>query len=277
MINKLITLSTDSFTAHEPLPMASLKSNAATQMDLEYLSRIGMILYLAQATRPDIMYAVNYLARFAMGTDHSHWGALNHLIAYVRTTKDCKIIIDSVGKRKKMKIYVDANWGGEGWRSQHWYCGFLMGSMISWNSKRESCVAASTCQAQYMALSFGEREALWLLHNIEVVVGQIVPTILLDNQSAVKIAGNVGSRKKSRHIEREFHIINELIVMKKVSLEWVPTRSQLVDIFTKALGRIKLQTFIDAMHGLWGCLLNKNSGTIQKYSEYAYTNHDNCK
>ncbi|MBW0577633.1 hypothetical protein O181_117348 [Austropuccinia psidii MF-1] len=50
LINKLISMSTNNFTADEPLPMANLELNAATQMDREYLSRIGMILYLAQAT-----------------------------------------------------------------------------------------------------------------------------------------------------------------------------------------------------------------------------------
>ncbi|MBW0530556.1 hypothetical protein O181_070271 [Austropuccinia psidii MF-1] len=129
-------------------------STKAAQMDKQYLSKIGMIFYLAQATRPDIMYAVDYWARFVMNTDESHWRALNHLINYIRTTKEQELVISSSRKKKDMKIYVDANWGGEGWRLQHGYCGFLMGSLVMWNSKRQSCISASTCQAEYMALSF---------------------------------------------------------------------------------------------------------------------------
>ncbi|MBW0479252.1 hypothetical protein O181_018967 [Austropuccinia psidii MF-1] len=159
-----------------------------------------------------------------MNTDESHCRALNHLISYIRTTRDQELVINSAGKTNGMKMYVDANWG-EGWRSQHGFCGFLMGSLVIWNS---------TCQAEYMALSFGAKEALWLLRNIEGVTGPIVPTILSDNQSAVKIAGNAGSRKRSRHIEREFHIINELIVKKRVRLEWVDTKNQLADIYKKS-------------------------------------------
>ncbi|MBW0538569.1 hypothetical protein O181_078284 [Austropuccinia psidii MF-1] len=259
LINKLLSTCNNNFTAHEPLPKDNLISNRANQMDKQYLSKIGMILYLAQATRPDIMYAVNYLARFAMNTDESHWKALNHLINYIRTTKEQELIINSKGKTKDMKVYVDANWGGEGWRSQHGYCGFLMGSLVMWNLKRQSCIAASTCQAEYMVLSFGAKEALWLLRNVEGVTGHIRPTILSDNQSAVKIAENAGSRKNSRHIAREFHIINELVVNKKVNLEWVKTRHQLADIFTKSLGRVKIQSFIEAMGGLWGGVLKNNS------------------
>ncbi|MBW0548619.1 hypothetical protein O181_088334, partial [Austropuccinia psidii MF-1] len=61
-INKLLLTCDNNFMAHEPLPMDSLILNKATQMDKQYLSKIGMMLYLPQATRPDIMYAVNYLA-----------------------------------------------------------------------------------------------------------------------------------------------------------------------------------------------------------------------
>ncbi|MBW0537727.1 hypothetical protein O181_077442 [Austropuccinia psidii MF-1] len=263
LINKLTSNSNNGFTAYEPLPQERLQSNKAVQMDRAYLSKIGMILYLAQATRPDIMYAVNYLARFAMNADESHWRALNHLISYIRTTKDQELVINSTKKEEGMKIYVDANWGGEGWRSQHGYCGFLMGSLVMWNSKRQSCIAASTCQAEYMALSFGAKEALWLLRNMEGVTGPITPTILSNNQSA----GNASSQKKSRHIEREFHIINELVVKKKVNLGWVDTKHQLADIFTKNLRRIKIKLFIEAMGGLWGGVLKEYAGTLETDNE----------
>ncbi|MBW0539441.1 hypothetical protein O181_079156 [Austropuccinia psidii MF-1] len=207
-----------------------------------------MILYLVQATQPDIIHSFNYLARFEMKTEESHWRALNHLVNYIKTTRNQELVLHSNRRREEMKIYVDANWGGEGWRSQHGYCGFLMGFLVIWNSRRKSCIVASTFQAEYMALSFRVKEALWLFHNIEEVTGLIRPTILSDNQ----LAGNAGSRKKSRHIKREFHIINELVVNRKVNMEWVDTKHQLVDIFTKGLGKINIQPFIKAMSGLWG-------------------------
>ncbi|MBW0530704.1 hypothetical protein O181_070419 [Austropuccinia psidii MF-1] len=131
-----------------------------------------------------------------MCTDESHWRALNHLINYINKTRSQELVLRSNGKKEEMKIYVDTNWGGEGWRSQHGYCGFLMGCLAMWNSRRQSCIAALKCQEEYMALSFGAKEALWLLRKVEEVTGTIKPTILLDNQSAVKIVGNAGSRKK---------------------------------------------------------------------------------
>ncbi|MBW0466166.1 hypothetical protein O181_005881 [Austropuccinia psidii MF-1] len=214
------------------------------------------------------MYADNSLARFAINTNKLHWRALNHLFNYIRTTRDQELVINSNGRIEDMKIYADTNLGGEGWRLQHGYCGFLMGLLVKWNSKRQSCILASTCQAEYMALSFGERGGLWLLHNMEEVTGPITPKILSDNQLAVKIVGNIGRREKSRHIKREFHIINELVVNRKVNLEWVDTKHQLADIFTKSLRRIKIQPFIKAMGGLWGGVLKEVSRTLDIDNEY---------
>ncbi|MBW0496781.1 hypothetical protein O181_036496 [Austropuccinia psidii MF-1] len=133
LIDKLLSTGQNKFTLYEPLPQENLQSSKAAQMDKEYSSKIGVILYLAQATRPDIMYAVNHLVRFAMNTDKSHWRALNPLINYIRMKKDWELVINSNQKKEDMQVYVDTNWGGEGWRSHHSYCGFLLGSLVMWN------------------------------------------------------------------------------------------------------------------------------------------------
>ncbi|MBW0486136.1 hypothetical protein O181_025851 [Austropuccinia psidii MF-1] len=83
LIDKVISLKRSSVTARSPLPMnCNLVLNTLSEMDKEYLKRIGMILYISQGSRPDIAYAVNYLARFSMGTDTTHWDALEHLALY---------------------------------------------------------------------------------------------------------------------------------------------------------------------------------------------------
>ncbi|MBW0483648.1 hypothetical protein O181_023363 [Austropuccinia psidii MF-1] len=82
LIDKLTGLNPSNVTSKSPLPVdCKLESSPALNMDKPYLKRIGMLLYIAQASRPDIAYAVNYLARFSMNTNKSHWKALEHLIA----------------------------------------------------------------------------------------------------------------------------------------------------------------------------------------------------
>ncbi|MBW0540467.1 hypothetical protein O181_080182 [Austropuccinia psidii MF-1] len=250
---KLITKVCDShpgnITTEQPLPEMNLESGPANILDKEYLSRIGMLLYLAQATRPDIMFSVNYLARFSMNTSTKHWTALNHLIDYVRGTQEKALTISSEIGNDKLQMYVDANWGGEASRSQHGYIGFLWGSPVAWNSRRQTCVASSTCQAEYMALSFAARAGMWISQAIGIAMPGLIPTLLSDNRAAIRIAENSGSRKNSRHIQREFHLVNELIIKNQVTITWVDSKNQKADIFTKRLGKLKVKKFNDDIFG----------------------------
>ncbi|MBW0587642.1 hypothetical protein O181_127357 [Austropuccinia psidii MF-1] len=98
-----------------PLPIiCKLESNPATNMDKPYLKRIGILLYIAQASRPDIAYAVNYLAIFSMNTNAAHWQALENLIGYMRETRNLGILIAEYNSSPAISCYVDPNWGGEG-------------------------------------------------------------------------------------------------------------------------------------------------------------------
>ncbi|MBW0495740.1 hypothetical protein O181_035455 [Austropuccinia psidii MF-1] len=257
LIKKLIEAIDIQLTVSQPLPDIKLESSPASQIDHHYLSAIGMMLYLAQATQPDVMYAVNYLARFAMNDQHNIWKALKHLVDYINTTKHQTLKIGVDNTRRDMEVYIDANWGGEGSRSQHGFCSILYSTMVACNSKRQSCIASSTCQAEYVVLSFAAREVLWLASNLEDMIGHQCPVLLLDNKSAIQIEINSNSKKKSRHIQRQFNIINELVVGQKVKINWIATTEQMADIFTKAQGKIKTNQFRGCMECLWGCVLRR--------------------
>ncbi|MBW0538998.1 hypothetical protein O181_078713 [Austropuccinia psidii MF-1] len=116
IIAKVINLSPSNLVAKSPLPTnCQLESNfSCNNMDKPYLKWIGMLLYIAQESRPDIAYAINYLERFYLSTHHSHWNAINHLIAYLKSTKNVAILISKQNQLLEMNFFVDANWGGQG-------------------------------------------------------------------------------------------------------------------------------------------------------------------
>ncbi|MBW0506564.1 hypothetical protein O181_046279 [Austropuccinia psidii MF-1] len=215
-----------------------VSNSSLSTMDKPYLKRIGILLYIAQASRPDIAYAVNYLARFSLGTDQSHWTALEHLIAYLRGTKDMGILINKNNKSRNFECFVDANWGGEGNRSTHGV------NPIAWQSKRQTTIAPSTAQAEYMALSFAARETLWIYHLLFTILKTPIPTLFSDNKTAIGISTQSMNRKQTRHLIRDFNIINEYIAVGKLQLRWISTNEQLGDVMTKPLGRIKHTEFV---------------------------------
>ncbi|MBW0514869.1 hypothetical protein O181_054584 [Austropuccinia psidii MF-1] len=162
-------------------------------MDIPYLKRIGILLYIAQGSRPNITYTVNYLARFSLGTDSSHWEALEHLIAYLRYTINIGIYISNEHPENKIECYVDANWGGEGDRSSHGFILFHNKNPIAWQSKRQVTVASSTCQAEYMALSFASKECLWMANLFHPILAVTTPIIYSNNKTSVYIALDVAN------------------------------------------------------------------------------------
>ena len=54
----------------------SPKSNTETaaMKDMPFQEAVGCLMYLAQSTRPDILYAVNMLSRFNKNPGQKHWG-----------------------------------------------------------------------------------------------------------------------------------------------------------------------------------------------------------
>ncbi|MBW0473384.1 hypothetical protein O181_013099 [Austropuccinia psidii MF-1] len=245
LIDKIINLNPSNITAHSPIPPnTSLTSGPSQGMDIPYLWRIGILLYLSQGLRPDITYAINYLARFSLCTNQSHWQVLEHLIAYLRYTPCCGIRLGASEIPRGFECYVDANWGGEGDCSCHVFILSYNGNPISWQSKQQVTVASSTFQAEYIVMSFASKECLWLSHLFLPVLGQIIPKIYSYDKATISIADNTASRKQTRHLIREFNLINEYIITKKIELSWVLTHNQLADIFTKALGQLKVNSFV---------------------------------
>ncbi|MBW0493487.1 hypothetical protein O181_033202 [Austropuccinia psidii MF-1] len=187
-------------------------------------------------------------SRFSLNTDQTHWNALEHLIAYLRGTWDMGILIRKLNISSKMKCFVDANWGGEGNRSTHGYI-ILQGiNHIGWQSKRQTTIASSMAQSEYMDLYFAAKEVLWLYNLFLDILQSNIPILLSDNRTAVGISNESINQKQTCHLIREFKTINEFIAANKLKLEWVSTNDKLADILTKSLGYMKNSSFIPKLN-----------------------------
>ncbi|MBW0541003.1 hypothetical protein O181_080718 [Austropuccinia psidii MF-1] len=127
----------------------------------EFLSIIGSLSYVVNATRPDMCFAVNMLSRHQRNPGTEHWKALQHLLGYLKHTADYGVRL-CPDPLMGMDVYSDASWGGEFSRSCHGFVALLHGCALSWCAKRLITVAASSCHAEYMALSVATRHGLWI-------------------------------------------------------------------------------------------------------------------
>jgi hypothetical protein len=144
---------------------------------------------------------------------------------------------------------VDANWGGEFAWSTHGSITTLLGCPILWASKRQALVATSTCHAEFMALGWAARHAVWLKElYFDMTKHVTTPTLMCNNDAAVKISKDNSANKRTRHTERECFYVNEQIYCRRLAIEWVPTQQQLADIMTKALGPLPFEMILASLN-----------------------------
>lgn len=160
----------------------------------KYQSAVGSLLYLSTRTRPDIAYAVGNTARFSSNPTQSHWTAIKRTMRYLNGTRNLGLTYKH-NKNSELLGYSDADWAGDlcGRKSTSGYIFLLSDAAISWRSKKQTCVALSTAEAEYMALAIAIQEAIWLRQLISYLQkpkAELVKpiTIFEDNQSAICIA-----------------------------------------------------------------------------------------
>jgi hypothetical protein len=120
---------------------------------------------------------------------------------------------------------------------------FLGDNPVSWQSQKQKVVALSSCEAEYIAATTAACQGIWLAR----LLGDFreeepkAATLMVDNQSAISLIKNPVFHERSKHIDLRFHYIRECVEKGQILVEFTSTESQLADILTKPLGRVKFQ------------------------------------
>jgi transposase InsO family protein len=232
-----------------PLPIGiNLDSNSSPKTDSErkvmddkpYRSVLGSVMWGQLATRPDLSFPVSLLARFQANPGIDHWNALTHVIGYIKNTLDYGLTY-SRDADFSPHAYVDADYGGcrDTRRSTSGYVFIMAGGPVTWSSKRQSTVALSTVEAEYVAMSRCAQQMVWMQSWLsEVEVRFSVPSLIKgDSRGAIALTKNTKDHGKVKHIDIRHHYIRELLQSGIIILEQVPSSDNLADLFTKPLPR----------------------------------------
>ena len=217
-----------------------------------YAQLVGSLMYLSVCTRPDIAQAVGALARYMAAPTVAHWQAAKGVLRYLAGTADYGIIY---GRTLGLDVYCDADYAGDidTRRSTTAYVFIMNGGAISWSSRLQQTVAASTTEAEYMAAAATVKEALWL-RTLLSCLGQSSETIAIkaDSQSAIKLLKNPVFSMRSKHIDVIYHFARERVARKDVSFTYIKTDDMVADMLTKPLPAAKFQAHRTAM-GVVSC------------------------
>ena len=201
---------------------------------------IGSLMYIMLCTRPDICASVSILSRFANKNNITLWEYLRRILKYLKGTIELKLVYKKESPKDVLIGFVDADWGSDETdrKSTTGYLFMLFNKcVICWNTKKQHCVADSSCASEYMALYEGVKEALFLkslLNSINIKIRNPI-TIFEDNDGCICIAENPTSHKRSKHIDIKYHFSREQVEKKVIKLEKIATKDQLADLFTKSL------------------------------------------
>ena len=136
--------------------------------------------------------------------------------------------------------FTDADWGSSKDRkSIGGYAFILNGAAISWVSKKQSTIALSSTEAEYIALVQAVKESLWLQGILSEVGARKhlagVRNIYVDDQGAIALAKKPEFHPRTKHIDIQYHFIREHVGNGKIELTYGPTGDMTADVFTKAL------------------------------------------
>ena len=111
--------------------------------------------------------------------------------------------------------------------------------LVSWFSKKQSSIALSTAEAEYVVVASCCTQLLWMRQILQDIQIKCSPpiSILCDNTSAISISKNHIIHSKAKHIHIKYHFLRKQVLEQKVKLESVPSKEQVVDIFTEPLPR----------------------------------------
>ena len=209
---------------------------------------IGSLVYAMTFTRPDLSYCVTKLSQNLSNLDNSNWIMLKYVFRYVKYTVDYKLEFRKSLIYLRLFAYCDADWVSlDDRRSTSGYCISVNteGPPVSWKSKKQTSVALSTCEAEYMSLSLACQEVKYLTKRLTDVVPQkILPALIKsDNQGAIALIKNPVKHSRSKHIDIRFHFIRECYKENTASVDYVSSAENIADIFTKPPKKNMLKDF----------------------------------
>jgi hypothetical protein len=204
-----------------------------------YMQMVGSLLYLGICTRPDILGAVHPLTQKMHQATTADLTAARRVIRYVMNTINIGITFYSRGDTT-IYAWADAAFGTTYDRkSQHGLCyslGKFTGCFYS-TVKKQSIVALSSTEAEYIAAAEGVREILWL-RMFMTHLGYPQPpstTLYQDNESTISIAHTEEISDRNKHVDIKYHFLKDYVIKGTIFLAHLPTEEMTADILTKPL------------------------------------------
>jgi hypothetical protein len=204
----------------------------------QYKSLVGALQQLGNYTRPDIAFAVSYLARFVNAPTANKYARVKDVICYLKGTPSYGLYLGGESRECPLYAYCDSDYANcrETRRSVTGLvvkCG--VGS-VSWKSAKQATVSRSTAEAEYVAAGEVAIEVQYLhalSQELKLAPGCI--PIGIDNAAALFLVQDPVSAARTKHMDVTSHHVRERVKCNQMVFEQIPAELNVSDIFTKPL------------------------------------------
>ncbi|GAU28769.1 hypothetical protein TSUD_357540, partial [Trifolium subterraneum] len=183
---------------------------------------VGCLRYVCNS-RSDISHSVGMVSRFMQKPKVTHMQAVKRIMRYLQGTIDYGILFPKpTGHKGNLIGFCDSDWCGDQVerKSTMGYVFKLFDSPISWSSKKQTVVALSTCEAEYISACYATCQGVWLLSLLKEMkmYQQDEFELMVDYKSAISLARNPIAHGRSKHIETKFHYLRDQVTKGKLKL-----------------------------------------------------------
>ncbi|GJR93918.1 hypothetical protein Tco_0266092 [Tanacetum coccineum] len=246
---------------------------------------IGSLMYLT-ASRPDIMFAVCACSRFQVTPKSSHLSAVKRIFRYLKGKPKLGLWYPRVSSFD-LESYSDSDYAGANLdrKSTTGGCQFLGRRLISWQCKKQTIVATSTTEAEYVAAASCCGQVLWIQNQMLDYGFNFMNTkIYIDNESTICIVKNPVYHSKTKHIAIRHHFIRDAYEKKLIQVLKIHTDDNVADLLTKAFDVSRSPVNTNASNnqrGTWAgqkptCYECENQGHYKSdYPELKNRNYEN--
>ena len=220
--------------AHEARTTAT--APAHPEIVKRFGGKVGALIYTSPCVRVDTCYTISRLARAITFATPELEACADECMLYMAQTASDGLTFDGHAKDADvLRASSDSDWA-VGHSTTGYVCR-LAGVAFAYSSKRQPCIAMSSTEAEIIAASTLALEALHFRRLLtEMGLHQEQPTlVLVDNAGAVELSRDRKSCHRSRHVDRRFFKIRELVAAGELVVEWTPTAENEADLLTKTL------------------------------------------
>ena len=239
-------LSTKAMKKIENLPTGKYNINYYTQ----FRSILGIVLYIALNTRPDIMYATIRITRNQTNPNWGDYEDLLYIVGYLKATPKLGILFNgnwlNEENEPRLSLFTDASYADiqDGKRSSIGHILYLGQDIISYYASATKNIVRSTCEAELYSLDNGVLDS----YNIQRFIQELhelpnpIPTeVHCDNLAAIHVLIKNKFHKGLKHTDIAIAYLREKFHERKYKLHHVPTNENVSDIFSKALYTLKFK------------------------------------